>query len=140
MRALLLAEKRRARLSRADGPLFWVTEFSWDTQPPDPKGVPQRLHARWVAEALFRMWRAGVSAVMRFRLQDDRLRMSPYQSGFFTTNGHAKHSLKAFRFPFVAFDRKDAVSVWGRTPVLSLNPDRETWAVCRTPPVLLRNR
>ena len=41
---------------------FWVTEFSWDTSPPDPKGVPMELHARWVAEALYRMWRDGVSA------------------------------------------------------------------------------
>ena len=52
----------RAQLSRAGPPLFWVTEFNWDTKPPDPKGVPQRLHARWVSEVLFRMWRAGVSA------------------------------------------------------------------------------
>ena len=83
-----------------------MTEFSWDTNPPDPKGVPQRLHARWVSEALFRMWRAGVSAVIWFRLQDDPLRVSPYQSGFFTTNGQAKYSLEAFRFPFVAFERE----------------------------------
>ena len=95
---------------------FWVTEFSWDTNPPDPKGVPLKLHARWVSEALFRIWKAGVSAVIWFRLQDDPLRLSPYQSGFFTTSGHAKYSLEAFRFPFVAFDEPDGVSIWGRTP------------------------
>ena len=37
---------------------FWVTEFSWDSNPPDPNGVPIDLHARWVAEGLYRMWRA----------------------------------------------------------------------------------
>jgi len=116
MRALLLAAKRHGTVVSRGQPLFWVTEFSWDTNPPDPKGVPQRLHARWVSEALFGMWRAGVSAVIWFRLQDDPLRVSPYQSGFFTTNGRAKYSLEAFRFPFVAFKGKDAVSVWGRTP------------------------
>ena len=90
MRALLRAAKRQGTVVSSGQPLFWVTEFSWDTKPPDPKGVPQKLHARWVSEALFRMWRAGVSAVIWFRLQDDPLRVSPYQSGFFTTNGQAE--------------------------------------------------
>ena len=116
MRALLRAAKRQGTVVSSGQPLFWVTEFSWDTNPPDPKGVPQALHARWVSEALFRMWRAGVSAVFWFRLQDDPLRTSPYQSGFFATNGQPKYSLEAFRFPFVAFAEKDAVPVWGRTP------------------------
>ena len=40
----------------------------------------------------------------------------PYQSGFFTTNGNAKYSLKAFRFPFVAVKQAGGVSIWGRTP------------------------
>ena len=93
-----------------------MTEFSWDTNPPDPKGVPVKLHARWVSEALYRMWRAGVSTVIWFRLQDDPLRVSPYQSGFFTTSGQAKYSLEAFRFPFVAFEQEGGVSIWGRTP------------------------
>jgi hypothetical protein len=70
-----------------------------------------------VSEALYRMWRAGVSTVIWFRLQDDPLRLSPYQSGFFMTNGQAKYSLEAFRFPFVAFEQAGGVSIWGRTPL-----------------------
>lgn len=116
MRALLTAAKRAGTIISARAPEFWVTEFSWDTSPPDPRGVPSALHARWVAEALYRMWQAGVSAVIWFRLQDDPLRQTPYQSGFFTAGGQAKHSLKAFRFPFVAFRAGSSVSVWGRTP------------------------
>jgi hypothetical protein len=89
MHTLLLAAKRQGTVvSRAAQ--VWVTEFSWDTNPPDPKRVPMRLHVRWVSEALFRMWQAGVSAVIWFRLQDDPLRLSPYQSGFFTTRGQEK--------------------------------------------------
>ena len=38
---------------------FWVTEFAWDTSPPDPKGSLSELHGRWVAEALYRMWDQG---------------------------------------------------------------------------------
>ena len=31
------------------------------TAPADPKGVPLGLHARWVSEALYRSWDAGVT-------------------------------------------------------------------------------
>ena len=116
MRAMLRAAKRVGTMSSRRAPEFWVTEFSWDTSPPDPKGVPAALHARWVSEALYRMWQAGVTAVIWFRIQDDPLRRSPYQSGFFGASGQAKYSLRAFRFPFVAFRTDSGVSVWGRTP------------------------
>lgn len=95
---------------------FWVTEFGWDTNRPDPRGVPMKLHARWVAEALYRMWSAGVSLVTWFRVGDDPLRSSPYQSGLYFSGGEPKFSLRAFRFPFVAFRRKGGPVVWGRTP------------------------
>ena len=117
MRAMLAAAKRYGTIISARAPQFWVTEISWDTNPPDPKGVPSALHARWVAEALYRMWQAGASVVIWFRLQDDRLRQTPYQSGFFTADGQPKYSLKAFRFPFVALREGSSVQVWGRTPL-----------------------
>jgi hypothetical protein len=116
MRALLAAAKRSGSIVSPRAPEFWVTEFSWDSSPPDPRGVPAALHRRWVAEALYRMWQAGVSAVIWFRLQDDPLRRTPYQSGFFTAGGRAKTSLMAFRFPFVAFRSDKGISIWGRTP------------------------
>ena len=46
-----------------------MTEFSWDTSPPDPRRTA-RLHARWVAEALYRMWSAGVGLSTWFTLRD----------------------------------------------------------------------
>ena len=116
MRSLLLAAKQKGTVISAKPPEFWVTEFSWDTNPPDPKGVPSALHARWVAEALYRVWQAGVSTLIWWRLQDDPIRESPYQSGFYTVRGQPKPSIKAFRFPFVAFRTGSGVSVWGRTP------------------------
>lgn len=105
---------------------FWVTEFSWDTSPPDPHGVPQRLHARWVAEGLYRMWRAGVSLVTWFQLRDDpmggRSGSSSFQSGLYNRcdGGMAcdtpKPALRAFEFPFVAFRSGTHARVWGRLP------------------------
>jgi hypothetical protein len=101
---------------------FWVTEFSWDTRPDDPAAVPERLHARWVAEALYRMWKARVSLVTWFLIRDTPLARSPYQSGLWFEGGTSlvrdrpKLSLRAFRFPFVALRAKRAVLVWGRLP------------------------
>jgi len=116
MRSLLVAAKRRGTVTSSGTPEFWVNEISWETKPPDPRGVPAALQARWVSEALYRMWTAGVSSVVWWRLQDDPLRTSPYQSGVFTAAGKAKLSLTAFRFPFVAFRGDGGVTVWGRTP------------------------
>jgi hypothetical protein len=122
-----------AGLAKRSVPL-WVTEFSWDTRGPDPKAVPLRLHARWTAEALFRMSRAGVSLVTWFGLRDMPFPKYWYQSGFYFCGaasssddsacenasifGDAKKTLsfKAFRFPFVAFAHRGRLLVWGRTP------------------------
>jgi hypothetical protein len=116
MRTLL---RERVRLGMADTPgkvEFWVTEFSWDTKGPDPKAVPHTLHARWTSEALYRMWRNGVSLVAWFRIQDDPLHATHYQSGLYTVKGARKRSFTAFRFPFVAFRQPGRILVWGRTP------------------------
>src|SRR5215211_598989 len=69
----------RARAIQSSGPVrFWVTEFSWDSNPPDPNGVPAALEARWTAEALHRMWLTGVSLVTWFQLVDDPVASSFY--------------------------------------------------------------
>ena len=116
LRRYLRAATRLGHL-RPRGPLgFWVTEFGWDSSPPDPQGLPPKLHARWTSEALYRMWKAGVSVVTWWRIQDDPLHVSRYQTGFFGADGRPKYSLTAFRFPVVAFRRSRGVFVWGRTP------------------------
>ncbi len=101
---------------------FWVTEFGWDTAPADPKGVPLGLHARWVSEALYRSWSAGVSLFVWYRLRDGPIG-GAVQSGLWLrcATGIAcdqpkRASLQAFRFPFVAFRSGKRVRVWGRTP------------------------
>jgi hypothetical protein len=126
MRRLLRAADRagqvRSRLSRVP---FWVTEFSWDSKPPDPGGLPLWLHARWAAEAFYRMWKAGVSTVFWFQLRDERAGTQPYggvfESGLYRNGGRIardrpKPALRAFRFPFVALRAGNGVRVWGRTP------------------------
>jgi hypothetical protein len=95
---------------------FWVTEFSWDSDPPDPKGVPKALLARWVPQALYQMWADGVSLVTWFSVRDDPMTTSFYQSGLYFLNGKPKPYLEGFRFPFVAFPRRGRIYVWGRSP------------------------
>ena len=116
MKKLLRAAVRLGHVRSTARVQFWVTEFSWDTKPPDPRAVPAAVHARWTSEALYRMWQLGITVVVWFRIQDDPLSVSQYQSGFFTVAGARKRSLTAFRFPVVAFPRSTGVYVWGRTP------------------------
>jgi len=116
MRSVLDAAVRAHTILSKRHVEFWVTEISWDTRPSDPRGVPMTLHARWVAEALYRMWASGVSLVTWYRLRDDPLRESPYQSGMYFVDGEPKLSLRAFRFPFVALRTRRGVQTWGRTP------------------------
>jgi hypothetical protein len=116
MRRLLSAAVRAGRVVSSRSVQFWVTEFAWDSDPPDRYGVPIGLHARWTAEALYRMWRSGVSVVTWFLTRDQPVRRSPYQSGLYFSDGRPKLARQAFRFPFVAFVTGRRVFVWGRTP------------------------
>ena len=121
MGAVLRAAVRLGAVRSKQRVRFWVTEFAWDTSPPDPKGVPMRLQTRWVAEAIYRMWSWGVGLVAWWRIRDAPLATSFYQSGLYFRGSsigadRAKSTLYAFRFPFAAFLEPDGVDVWGRTP------------------------
>ena len=115
MKAVLDAATRAGHIASARTPQFWVTEFSWDSKPPDPGGVPNTLLKRWVPQALYAMWRAGVSLVTWFSLRDNSLGRF-FQSGLYYADGRPKPALRGFRFPLVAFPRSHGVYVWGRTP------------------------
>jgi hypothetical protein len=115
MRAVLDAGVATGRIQSQQKVRFWVTEFSWDTNPPDRNAMPIALQTRWVSEALYRMAEAGVSLSTWFLVRDEPL-TTPYQSGLYFRDGRPKPSLQAFRFPFVAFRRDESVVVWGRTP------------------------
>ena len=118
MRALLRAGVKLHQISSKHGVQFWVTEFSWDTKPPRRHAAPTKLAARWTAEALYQMWKSGVSLVTWFGLEDKGGK-SPYQSGLYyhaksLDRAKAKPVRTAFRFPFVAYLGGHDVSVWGR--------------------------
>ena len=122
MQKLLKTAIRQHRIVSRSTAKFWVTEFGWDTAPADPKGVPLGLHARWVSEALYRSWSAGVSLFVWYRLRDGPAG-GAVQSGLWlrcaagiACDQPKSASLRAYRFPFVAFRSGTRVRVWGRTP------------------------
>ena len=98
----------------------WVTEISWDTDPPDPEAVPIQEESRWLEQSLYILWKQGVSTILWWQLVD-----SPpipnyadtYQAGVFFLNGAAKPGATAFRFPFITFrTSRKLVTGWGRAP------------------------
>jgi hypothetical protein len=106
-------------LPKGNKPL-WATEFSWDSNPPDPHGVSLATQAKYLEQAFYLLWRQGVSTAMWFVIADQPPIPSfagTYQAGTFYLNGTAKPSAIAFRFPLVA-SRPDHshVFVWGRAP------------------------
>lgn len=113
----LLDAAGRLGIMKQRHPAIWVTEFSWDSKPPDPRGVPMPLMTRWVAQGLYQMWLGGVRVATWFSELDEPLTKSFYQSGLWFSNGKPKPALRAFRFPVVAFPTGSGlVHVWGRTP------------------------
>jgi hypothetical protein len=125
MKNVLRAGERAKRVEtdRSNVP-FWITEMSWDSKGPDPKGVPMNRLKVWVSEAIFRAWKAGVSKFFWLSLRDwPRIPGDPrtidaglYFRGPTLAEDRPKPILQSFRFPFVSFRVGNGIRVWGRTP------------------------
>lgn len=125
MSTTLKAADRFGRISNSSATTpFWVTEFSWDSNPPDKGGLPWSIHARWTAEAMYRMYKAGVDTMLWFNLRDEAKAGRPdaevYQSGLYLRGAtmakdKPKRVLYAFRYPFVALLNPKGFHFWGRT-------------------------
>lgn len=127
LQKLIKAADRAGRIvGRYKRTPLWVTEFSWDSKPPDPGGLPMKIETRWVPEAMHQAWSAGVDHFFWFSLDDEaRQPNKPYsetlESGLYfrgptLAQDTPKPFLQAFRFPFVAYPGKPALTYWGRTP------------------------
>jgi hypothetical protein len=127
LQTLIAAADRAGRIVGAfkRTPL-WVTEFSWDSKPPDPGGLAMKIETRWVAEALHTAWSAGVENFFWYSLRDDpppsggrryseTLESGLYFRGASLEQDQPKPFLRAFRFPFVAYPG-EKLEFWGRTP------------------------
>jgi hypothetical protein len=123
-RVLRKAEETGGALPRRHKQL-WVTEFWYDSNPPDPNGVPLWRQARWYEQDLYMFWRQGARAAITLQIRDSppgKLGF-PYtnQSGAFFVDGSPKPSQTAFRFPFVAQRTgRNRVLAWGIAPQAGL--------------------
>jgi hypothetical protein len=99
---------------------LWVTEVGYNTNPPNPGGVPVGEDARWVEQTLEVLWSQGVSVVAWNQVGDqppDPSYSVTNQSGLYYLDGRPKPALTAFRFPLVAWQAGGRrVDVWGRAP------------------------
>jgi hypothetical protein len=98
----------------------WVTEFWWDSNPPNPLGAPLDVQAAWMQHSLYLFWKAGASAAINFEIQDSTqypITRNGFQSGLFSLSGQPKPILTAFRFPFVTERiNKETLRAWGKAP------------------------
>ena len=124
LQQLLKASKRAGRIVSSSRTVpLWITEFSWDTKPPDPGGLAMKITSRWIPEAMYRAWQAGVSAFFWYSLYDDpphpsfktSIQSGLYFAGPTVAENTPKQILFAYRFPFVAYPEKKGLSFWGRT-------------------------
>jgi hypothetical protein len=126
LQKLLKAAKNQGRIiGRSKRVPIWVTEFSWDSKPPDPGGLPMRVEKRWVPEAMYVAWKAGVENFFWYSLRDEPITAGTpasesIQSGLYfrgatVAGDKPKPYLQGFRFPFVAYPGK-SLKIWGVVP------------------------
>ncbi|MDX6602263.1 MAG: hypothetical protein QOF13_1465 [Solirubrobacterales bacterium] len=131
LQTLLKAADRAGRIQGAfkRTPL-WITEFSWDSSPPDPGGLPMKILTQWASEAFHEAWANGVTRFFWYGLHDDPFGPNSslsaqgglYFRGDTLAADQPKEVLVSFHFPFVAFARKQGLEFWGRTPNSGAGP------------------
>jgi hypothetical protein len=117
----VLAEAEKAGTVLPSGQKgLWITEFWYDSNPPDPNGIPLAQQARWYEQDLYLFWKQGAEVAIALQLRDapeGKSYASTYQSGAYFLDGSPKPSARAFRFPFVAHRTGPfKVGVWGIAP------------------------
>jgi hypothetical protein len=127
LQTLLAAADKAGRINSAyQRTPLWITEMGWDSNPPDPGGLPMKIEKQWIAETLYESWRWGVSNFMWYSLDDfppePKLPFSEtLQTGLYfyapkAADEQPKEIMPAFRFPFVAIRQGKGLKIWGRTP------------------------
>ena len=93
---------------------LWVSEFSYDSKPPNPYAVSTATQAKWLEESFYEFWRQGVSTAIWYLVRDSggHNYKVDYFSGVYFRDGRPKPSFTAFRFPFVVMNS----TAWAISP------------------------
>lgn len=121
---ILRAAERKKTIRPAGRRAVWATELWWSTDPPDfESGVPPAKQARWIQDSFFRLWQAGVTAVIYYLIADRAFQAGTWHgrwagTGVYFLDGRPKPSQRASRFPFVSrSERGGRLLLWTRAPV-----------------------
>ena len=130
---VLHAAERAGRVLPSGPKQLWVTEMSWDSDPPDPHGVPIQTQARWLEQAMYEVWRQGASVFLWLEIVDAPPipnYASTYQAGIYYIDGSPKPAVTAFSFPFVTQRlHGSTVQAWGVAPSTgTVSIERQTGA------------
>lgn len=116
----VLTMAKLERLLRIVGAAFprariWLTEYAYQTNPPDRFGVSPELAARYVGEAARRVYAARRVDLLIHYLYRDEPDPARWQSGLETIDGRPKPALYATMFPLAQIGRRgDRTTVWGQ--------------------------
>ena len=138
MRVVRAAVRARTLLPAGPKPL-WVTEFGYDSDPPNPtKGtISTATQARWLEESFYVFAREHVSTELWYLIRDQTPPYSEnYFSGVYYRNGQPKPSYTAYLFPFVVMRVGKRARIWGISPAdgtVDLQvPHGSSWATIAT--------
>jgi hypothetical protein len=108
----LLREVKRAW----GGKRIWLTEYGYQTNPPDRAlGVSRALQARYLAEASRKVFATPRVDMLIHYLYKDEPTMARWQSGLMAISGAAKPARRGFALPLAQVSRRGVRTVlWGQ--------------------------
>ena len=98
------------------GKRIWLTEFGYQTNPPDPYlGVARAKQATYISQAALRAYMTPrIDMLIQFLIQDEP-DIERWQSGVLTAAGKVKPSYAALRLPFAEVTRIGLrTTLWGQ--------------------------
>lgn len=97
---------------------LWVTEFGYDSNPPNPAAVSLSTQARWLQLGFYVFWNEHVQTVMWYLVRDQAPPYTVnYASGVYFRGGRKKPSFTAYHFPFVVRTvNRRRERIWGISP------------------------
>ena len=94
---------------------IWLTEYGYQTNPPDPFGVSWAKQARFVGEAAHRAYATPKVDMLIQYLYRDEPDLGRWQSGLVTVNGTVKPARAAAMLPLAQLARRRSKTrIWGQ--------------------------